>query len=141
MNDTTQIAGRNENAVAGRAAEAQARRATISPNVDIFEDKHAVTVLADLPGVPRENLDIRVHDGSLTIEGEATVPTANTAASASGLRLSYAEARVPFFARQFVVSDDFDTSKIEANLKDGVLKLTIPRREESKPRRIEVNVA
>jgi HSP20 family molecular chaperone IbpA len=46
--------------------------------------------------------------------------------------------RAPYFSRRFTVSEDFDTSRIEASLKDGVLKLTIPRRDEAKPRRIEV---
>jgi HSP20 family molecular chaperone IbpA len=48
--------------------------------------------------------------------------------------------RAPYFQRRFTVSEDFDTSKFEASLKDGRLKLTIPRREESRPRRIEVSV-
>jgi HSP20 family molecular chaperone IbpA len=93
-----------------------------------------VTLLADLPGVTRERLEVSVHDGNLTIEAESAVPTP------PNLHLSHAEVRAPYFSRQFAVSDDFDTSRIEANLKDGVLKLTIPRREEAKPRRIEVRV-
>jgi HSP20 family protein len=48
--------------------------------------------------------------------------------------------RAPYFSRRFTVSEDFDTSRIEAVLKDGVLKLTIPRRDEAKPRRIEVRL-
>jgi HSP20 family protein len=110
------------------------RRVTLTPPVNIFEDSKAVTLVADLPGVPRDKLDIRVHDGSLTIEGESAVQ------AASNVRVSHAEVRAPFFARRFTVSDDFDTSKIEANLKDGVLKLVIPRREQAQPRRIEVKL-
>ena|ERR1700682_2957623 len=91
-----------------------------------------VTLWADLPGVTRDQLDVRVHDGSLSIEAEAVVPTP------ANLRLQHAELREPHFARTFTLSADFDTSKIEANLQDGVLKLTIPRREEAQPRRIEV---
>jgi HSP20 family protein len=56
------------------------------------------------------------------------------------LRLQHAEFRVPDFARSFTLGPECDTSKIEANLKDGVLKLLIPRREEARPRRIEVAV-
>ena len=55
-----------------------------------------------------------------------------------GLRLQHAEVRVPDFARSFTLGAELDASKIEANLKDGVLKLLIPRREEARPRRIEV---
>jgi HSP20 family molecular chaperone IbpA len=55
-----------------------------------------------------------------------------------GFRLQHAEVREPRFARTFALSADFHTSKIDANLQDGVLKLTIPRRDEARPRRIEV---
>jgi HSP20 family molecular chaperone IbpA len=57
------------------------------------------------------------------------------------LRLQHSEIRAPFFARAFSLSGDFDASKIDANLQDGVLKLIIPRRAEAQPRRIEVKVA
>jgi HSP20 family protein len=134
MSDTTQIAQRETGAVSRNAAEEKMRRLKLNPAVDIFEDSHGVTLLADLPGVTRERLEVSVHDGSLTIEAESAVPTP------ANLHLSHAEIRAPYFSRQFAVSEDFDTSRIDANLKDGVLKLTIPRREEAKPRRIEVSV-
>jgi HSP20 family molecular chaperone IbpA len=76
---------------------------------------------------------VQVQDGSLSIEAEAVVPTP------SGLRLQYGEIRHPHFARAFTLSPDFDVSRIDAQLRDGVLKLTIPRRDEAKPRRIEVS--
>ncbi len=78
---------------------------------------------------------INVHDGNLHIEAEAAVPTL------AGLRVQHAEIRQPHFARAFTLSHDLDASKIEANLQDGVLKLTIPRRDEGRPRRIAVTVA
>jgi HSP20 family molecular chaperone IbpA len=138
MSDNSQVTQRDEsavnNTVSRGAAREQERRAAVTPPVDIVEDSKAVTLWADLPGVSKDKLDIRVHDGSLTIEGESAVP------APQNLRLSHAEVRAPFFARRFTISDDFDTSKIEANLKDGVLKLVIPRREQAQPRRIEVNV-
>ncbi|MFL9892849.1 Hsp20/alpha crystallin family protein [Paraburkholderia sp. RL17-381-BIF-C] len=133
MSDATQIAQR-ETDPASRSAADETRRLTLTPAVDIFEDSHGVTLLADLPGVTRERLDVNVHGGSLTIEAQSAVPTP------ANLRLSHAEIRAPHFSRQFAVSDDFDTSRIEANLKDGVLRLTIPRREEAKPRRIDVSL-
>ncbi|MBN3758699.1 Hsp20/alpha crystallin family protein [Paraburkholderia sp. Tr-20389] len=137
MSDNTQVTQRDESAHAAsrNGAREQERRVTLTPPVDIVEDSKAVTLWADLPGVSKDKLDIRVHDGSLTIEGESAVP------APSNVRFSHAEVRAPFFARRFTISDDFDTSKIEANLKDGVLKLVIPRREQAQPRRIEVNVA
>jgi HSP20 family molecular chaperone IbpA len=133
MSDT-QLAQRDQGSVARAEAERATRRVTLTPAVDIFEDAHGITLLADLPGVPKEKLDIQVHDGNLTIEAESVVPMP------SKLVLSHAEMRAPYFSRRFTVSEDFETSKIEASLKDGVLTLTILRRDEAKPRRIEVNV-
>ncbi|CAM2157610.1 Hsp20/alpha crystallin family protein [Paraburkholderia tropica] len=132
MTDNTQIAQSNQGATTRPERDDARRRVTLSPAVDIVEDSHAVTLWADLPGVSKEKLDVRVHDGSLTIEAKSVVPVP------SNLQLSHTEVRVPYFSRQFNVSDDFDTSRIDASLKDGVLKLTIPRRDEAKPRRIEI---
>ncbi|RZF26394.1 Hsp20/alpha crystallin family protein [Paraburkholderia sp. UYCP14C] len=132
MNDTTELARKDEAAVSRREDEQSQRRVTLTPPVDIFEDSQGITLWADLPGVTRERLDVKVHDGNLYIEAEAVVPTP------AGLRVQHAEIREPHFARAFSLSPEFDTSKIDANLKDGVLKLTIPRRDEARPRRIEV---
>ncbi|RQR46043.1 MULTISPECIES: Hsp20/alpha crystallin family protein [unclassified Burkholderia] len=132
MNDMTKLAERDPSAVTRRDAEQATRRITLTPAVDIYESNHGVTLWADLPGVTKDKLDVKVHDSSLSIEAEAVVPTP------ANLRLQHAEVREPHFARTFTLSPDFDTSKIEASLQDGVLKLTIPRRDEARPRRIEV---
>ena len=132
MSDTTELSKRAPSAVTRSESEPSTRRMTITPAVDIYEDTQGVTLWADLPGVTRDKLDVRVHDGNLAIEAEAVVPTP------ANLRLQHAEVREPRFARTFTLSPDFDTSKIEASLQDGVLKLTIPRRDEARPRRIEV---
>ena len=132
-NTNTQVVERDQGAVTRHEATEARRRQTLTPSVDIVEDLHKVTLWADLPGVSRDKLEVKVHDGSLTIEAESVVPVS------SNLQLVHTEVRAPYFARTFMVSEDFDTSKVEASLKDGVLTLTIPRREEAKPRRIEVS--
>ncbi len=132
MTDRTQIAERDQEAIERREGSQPARRMTLTPAVDVFEDSQGITLWADLPGVTKEKLDVKVHDGNLYIEAEAVVPTP------AGLRLQHAEIREPRFARAFSLSPDFDTSKIFANLQNGVLKLTIPRRDEARPRQIEV---
>ena len=134
MNDTTELSRKDETEVAGREGDQSQRRITLTPPVDIFEDRQGVTLWADLPGVTKERLDVKVHDGNLYIEAEAVVPTP------AGLRLQHAEIRRPHFARAFSLGADLDASKIDANLKGGVLKLTIPRRDEARPRRIEVRM-
>lgn len=135
MNDSTELATRESRGdVATQGTKTARPVARIAPAVDVFEDSHGITLYADLPGVPREKLDVRVQDGSLTIEAEAVVETP------AGLRLQHGEVRHPHFRRAFTLSPDFDVSRIDAQLRDGVLKLSIPRREEAKPRRIEISV-
>lgn len=134
MNDSTELATRQaQTGLVNRERDKAAKQITrIAPAVDVFEDNRGITLYADLPGVPREKLDVRVQDGSLSIEAEAVIPTP------SGLRLQHGEVRHPHFWRVFTLSPDFDASRIDAQLRDGVLKLSIPRRDEAKPRRIQV---
>jgi len=107
----------------------------VVPPVDIFEDQSGITLLADLPGVSRERLGVRVDGESLILE--ATAATIQP----ESMELVYGEAQYPSYRRQFTLSRELDASRIEASLKDGVLKLAIPKLEEAKPRRIEVRVA
>jgi HSP20 family molecular chaperone IbpA len=103
--------------------------------VDVFEDADGITLLADLPGVPREGLNVRVDGDSLQIEGTVG------ANGPAGMELVYGEARVPAYRRRFALSRELDTARIDAQLKDGVLRLTIPKAEEARPRRIEIRAA
>ena len=119
---------------AGRADGTQ--QPHVVPPVDIFEDDAGITLLADLPGVAREQLGVRVDGDSLIVEATATA-----IAVPQGMELVYSEAQFPWYRRQFTLSRELDPSRIEAALKDGVLHLTIPKAEEAKPRRIEVRAA
>ncbi len=105
------------------------------PPVDIIEDENGITVRADLPGVSKENLSIRMEGDTLNLE--AAVSLGET----QSLQPVYAEVRVAQFKRSFVLSRDLDTDKIEAQLRNGVLSLHLPKREQAKPRRIEVKSA
>ncbi|KAA0089041.1 Hsp20/alpha crystallin family protein [Trinickia soli] len=133
MSNETELAPRDAGAVSD--GESTVRRATLVPAVDIVEDKTGVTVWADLPGVPKDKLDIRVHDGNLSIEAEAVISMPD------GLNMTHREVRASRYVRAFSVSADLDTAKIDASLQDGVLTLRIPRREAALPRRIEVKGA
>jgi HSP20 family protein len=108
---------------------------SLLPPVDIFEDASGITLLADLPGASRESLSIRVDGRTLTLEAPLALGEANSLVS------MYAEIRANHYRRSFELSSDLDTSAIDANLKDGVLTLRIPKQESAKPRRIEVKVA
>lgn len=106
----------------------------VIPPVDVFEDESGITLLADLPGVSRERLGVRVDGDSLLIEGTVDV------AGPKDMDIVYGEAQVPAYRREFTLSRELDASRIEAQLKDGVLRLSIPKAEEARPRRIEVRV-
>lgn len=119
---------------AERPAERSADTRALLPRVDVFEDERGITLLADLPGVPRDQLDIKVDGETLTIEG--TVATATPA----GLQPAYVELRVPRYRRAFTLSRELDSAHIEANLKDGVLNLRIPKQAHAQPRRVNVQI-
>lgn len=105
------------------------------PPVDVFENESGITLLADLPGVSRDNLGVRVDGDTLTVEATAATE------GPGEMELLYGEVRYPAYRRSFTLSRELDSSRIEATLKDGVLRLAIPKREEARPRRIEVRAA
>jgi HSP20 family protein len=125
-----------EVSAAGRQLEpsSRTRTTTLLPPVDIFEDETGFTVIADLPGVSKDQLGVRVTGDSLVIEGTASVPVAGN------MELVYGEVQTPQYQRSFTLSRELDPGKIEAKLNNGVLTLRIPKAEEAKPRRIDVSV-
>lgn len=103
-----------------------------TPSVDIFETERDLTLLADLPGVKAENLTIDLRENTLTLTGEvAPLETGNE----QDILTEYETGK---YYRQFSLSNVIDQSKINAKLTDGVLRLTLPKVEEAKPRKIEV---
>lgn len=116
------------------AAQA-ANTPAIVPPVDILEDKEGITLRADLPGVAKENLSIGVEGDTLTLEGTVAL------GEGAGLKGLYAEVRVARYKREFALSRDLDTEKIDANIRNGVLTLRVPKREQARPRRIEVKAS
>ena len=105
------------------------------PRVDVVEDVAGITLLADLPGVKKEGLDIKVDGPTLSLEGTISPDTVPTPGA------GFAEVRGTRYLRSFTLSTELDTAAIDAQLKDGVLRLRIPKVAEAQPRRIEVRVA
>ncbi len=119
------------------AAPAQEERRTqeqrsVLPAVDVFEDESGITLLLDMPGVPKDKLELSIEGDALLVEGSVQQQTPE------GLEAIYAEVRIPRYRRSFTVTRELDTAKIEANLKDGVLTLRIPKQAHAQPRRIAV---
>jgi HSP20 family protein len=104
----------------------------MTPRVDVIEDATGISILADLPGVSKERLSLRIEGETLQIEGEVASD------APQGLEAVYAEVQVPRFRRAFTLSRELDTDKVDAKLKDGVLILRIPKAEHAQPRRIQV---
>lgn len=107
---------------------------TYSPRVDIYESDNTVVLLANMPGVDTPSLDITLEKNVLSIKG--TVYDYRP----DGYERSYAEYRAGHFERSFSLSEAIDRSKIEATLKHGVLRLTLPKNENAKTRKIAVNI-
>ncbi|MBN2312060.1 MAG: Hsp20/alpha crystallin family protein [Candidatus Hydrogenedentes bacterium] len=106
---------------------------TLSPPVDIFENEDGLVVVADLPGVEKDALDVRVENNVLTIKASTK--------SALAVDPQYREYQLLSFFRQFQLSDAVDQERIKAELKHGVLVLSLPKREQAKPRQIAVDVS
>ncbi len=119
------------------ASRSVARRdaQAMTPRVDVLEDDSGITLIADMPGVSKESLEINVENDALVIEGVIS------SATPQALEATYAEVRVPRYRRSFTLSRELDAGHIEAQLKDGVLKLRIPKHEQARPQRISVNVS
>ncbi len=118
-----------------RAATETRSQAALLPPVEVIEDAQGITLYADLPGVPKENLAVSVEGDTLTIEGEMALP------AIEGLTPTHVELDTPRYRRVFTLSKELDASQVNAELAQGVLKLRIPKAAHAQPRRIEVQVA
>lgn len=103
------------------------------PNTDIYETDDALTVIMEMPGVDKDNVEIGLHDSVLTIEGHIDF------SKYESMQPVYTEYNVGHYARKFSVGSKINQDKIAAEIDDGVLTLHLPKAEEAKPRRIKIN--
>ncbi len=113
----------------------EANLTTWAPAVDIHETEHNLVVKADLPDIKPEELDIRVENNILTIRGERKFEKQVDENNYLRVERSYGS-----FSRSFSLANTVNTEAIKADYKDGVLTLSIPKREEAKPKQIKVHV-
>ncbi len=104
----------------------------LRPAVDVFENDHSISLFADLPGVTEAGLNLEVDDRTLTIQGDIRIDMP------AAIQSLHADVRSTRYRRAFTLSNELDTGKVQASLKDGVLTVTIPKREEVRPRKIEI---
>jgi len=107
---------------------------TLFPAVDVVEDVAGITLYADLPGVPKNKLNVRVEADALSIEGELELPLA------ANMEATHAEVYLPRYHRAFTLGQELDRDKVTAEFKHGVLKLHIPKADHAKPRKVAINV-
>lgn len=107
---------------------------TYLPAVDIYEKDRTLEMYIDMPGVDDKSVDINFEKGILTIKGEVEKR------EYKDHNLIYQEYKTGNFERSFTVSEKIDSEKIEANIKNGLLKLTLPFMEEPEPKKIQVKV-
>lgn len=122
---------------ASTAAQAARRRDdyAIQPAVDVIEDAQGLTLFADLPGVPREQLQLRVDKDRLIIEAEMQLDLPD------GLKAGHIEVSRQFYRRAFTLSKELDAEQIGAELSNGVLRVRIPKAAHAQPRKIEVKLS
>ena len=126
MTDTTTIAR--------TPSESARSEATMMPPVDVIEDAGGITLYADMPGVPKDRLNLHVESDALTIEGEVALELPE------GMEASHAEVSLPRYRRVFTLSKELDSGKVSAEFAHGVLKLRIPKAEHAQPRKIDIKV-
>lgn len=124
----------NEKANVTRTNDGVRPEAALLPPVDVIEDASGITLFADLPGVPKEKLNLQLEAGTLTIDGEVALNAPQEIES------SHVEVRLPRYRRVFTLSRELDTEKAAAEFRNGVLKLRIPKAEHAQPRKIEIKV-
>jgi HSP20 family protein len=119
------------------AAQRETRRPEIvlRPATDIFEDDDGITLQMDVPGASKDHLTLQVNRDRLDVEAEMRIDMRE------GMEALYADVRSTRYQRTFALSSELDTGNIDADLKDGVLTLRIPKRQEVRPRKIDVRAA
>jgi HSP20 family molecular chaperone IbpA len=132
MSEGKDIATRSSTEVQKQQAQRGRSEVVLRPAADIFENADGITLRLDLPGVSKERLAIQAGKDTLTIEGDIQI------VMPEGMEALYAEVHSTRYRRSFALSGELEADKAEANLKDGVLTLRIPKRAELRPRRIEV---
>jgi HSP20 family protein len=108
---------------------------TFHPAVDIYEGEKEITLKAELPGIDKKDVHVDINGGVITLRGERKIEKENKKEKYHRVERSYG-----IFNRSFTLPTTVDTGKVKANYKDGVLSVTLPRKEEAKPKSIPVGV-
>lgn len=114
--------------------EATREDPALLPPVDVIEDASGITLYADLPGVPKDRLNVQVEAETLTISGDMDVTMPQ------GMAATHAEVNLPRYRRTFTLSKELDPEKLSAEFKNGVLRLRIDKAAHAQPRKVQIKV-
>jgi HSP20 family protein len=106
-----------------------------APAVDVYEDEHQVTLKIEVPGIDEKDIDVRVENNTLTVQGERKIEKEEKEENYRRVERQYGS-----FTRTFTLPQTVDSEKVSANYDKGVLKITLPKRAEAKPKQIKVNI-
>jgi HSP20 family protein len=132
MADSQELAVREKKELVSKEEQTLPGRFYV-PYTDIYETPEALSVMMEMPGVEKENIQVSLENGVLRVEGRINF------SKYEGMEPVYAEYNVGHYARSFALSDRIDQSQISAQLENGVLKLMLPKTKEAQPRRIAIN--
>ena len=134
MSNSTEVTNTSRNGSTSTDSQRHSSggESVLRPPVDIFETAEGITLHADMPGVAKDRLNLRIEGNSLLIEGTIGV------APREEMTALHADVRSTVYRRSFTLSKELETQKIEATLRDGELTVRIPKRAELRPRKIEI---
>ena len=108
---------------------------SFAPAVDVYEDEHNVTLKIEVPGIDEKDIDVRIENNTLTVHGERKIEKEEKEENYRRVERQYGS-----FTRTFTLPLTVDAEKVAANYDKGVLKITLPKKAEAKPKQIKVNV-
>jgi len=108
---------------------------SFAPPVDIYEDEHTITLKLDVPGVEEKDIDVRIQDNTLTVHGERKIEKEEKEENYRRVERQYGN-----FTRSFTLPSSVDTGQVNAHYDNGVLKISLAKKAEAKPKQIKVNL-
>ena|SRR5579863_9716432 len=108
---------------------------TFAPAVDVYEDEHQVNLKIEVPGIDEKDIDVRIENNTLTVHGERKFEKEEKEENFRRVERQYGS-----FTRSFTLPTTVDAEQVKANYDKGILKITLPKKAEAKPKQIKVNV-
>ena len=119
----------------GNAQDESLTSSSFAPAVDVYEDEHNVTLKIEVPGIDEKDIDVRIENNTLTVHGERKIEKEEKEENYRRVERQYGS-----FTRTFNLPPTVDAEKVQADYDKGVLKITLPKKAEAKPKQIRVNV-